>query len=476
MLARVLRAAIAVSFLLSSLSFASNVKDPRLEGAYRFERGGWTYVHLQGSPEQIGFQHGYLLAPEIADFFHVLKVESEHSTHRNWEFFRNAGRTILWPHIDPEYQKELQGIADGVAARGVNLDLWDIVAMNGQIELTEYYVPWLDKNEQAANAASDPKAPGNCSAFIATGSYTKDGKIVIAHNNWSSYAEGARWVIVFDIQPKRGHRILMDGAPGLITSQDDFGINDAGIMVTETTISQFVGWNSNGIPEFARSRKALQYADSIDEYVAIMRKGDNGGYANDWLIGDRKTGEIAYLELGLKNTPLWRKKDGYFISSNFARDPGLIRDETDGFDPTDMSSSPNARHVRWQQLMQEYKGKIDVPLAEQFLADHEDTFLKEKKADQRSLCGHVDASKEGVAIWGWGPYYPGGAVQGKTTDSDMAAKMSFVAHAGHPCGEDFLAKPFLAAHPEYAWQAPILKDMKAGPWTVFTAGETTGEK
>ena len=120
--------------------------------------------------------------------------------------------------------------------------------------------------------------------------------------------------------------------------------------------------------------------------------------------------------------------------------------------------------------MQEYKGKIDVPLAEQFLADHEDTFLKEKVADQRSLCGHVDAAKDGVAIWDWGPYYPGGAVQGKAADSDMAAKMSFVVHAGHPCGENFLAKPFLAAHPEYAWQAPILKDMIAGPWTVFTAG------
>jgi hypothetical protein len=471
MLAKFLRAGAILSFVFAAITFAANIKDSRLEGSYRFERGGWTYVHLQGSPEQIGFQHGYLLAPEIADFYHVLKVESEHSTRRDWEFFRNAGRTILWPRIDPEYQKELQGIADGVAAHGDNLDLWDIVAMNGQIELTQYYVPWLDKEQHAANAALDPKAPGNCSAFIATGSYTKDGKIVIAHSNWSSYADGSRWVIVFDIQPSRGHRILMDGAPGYITSADDFGINDAGIMVTETTISQFIGWNSKGKPEFMRSRKALQYANSIDDYIATMLEGNNGGYANDWLIGDRKTGEIAYLELGLKHTPVWRKKDGYFLSSNFARDPSLIRDETEGFDPDDKSSSPNARHERWQELMQANKGKIDVRMAEQFLADHEDTFLNEKKADQRSLCGHVDAAKEGVAIWDWPAYYPGGAVQGKATDSDMAAKMSFVGRAGHPCGEDFLAKPFLDAHPEYSWQSSILRDMKSGPWTTFTSNE-----
>ena len=49
-----------------------------------------------------------------------------------------------------------------------------------------------------------------------------------------------------------------------------------------------------------RSRKALQYANSIDDYVRIIKEANNGGYANDWLIGDRKTGEIAYLELGLK--------------------------------------------------------------------------------------------------------------------------------------------------------------------------------
>lgn len=475
MLSKAVRAAVVFSLISAAVCFAaqssSQSKDKRLAGSYRFERGGWTYIHLQGTPRQIGFQHGYLLAPEIADYFQVLKLESEHGTHRNWQFFRDAGRTILWPHIDSEYRQELQGIAAGVAARGVKLDLWDIVAMNGEEGLTQYYVPWLDHQKHSANAPSDPKAPGNCSAFIATGSYTKDGKIVIAHNNWSSYAEGARWVIVFDIVPAHGHRILMDGAPGIIDSADDFGINDAGIMIAETTISGFIGWDSNGIPEFVRARKAMQYASSIDDYVAIMRKGDNGAYANDWLIGDRKTGEIAYLELGLKHTPLWRKKDGYFISSNFARDPALIRDETEGYDPADKSSSPNARRVRWQQLMQAYKGKIDVPMAEQFLSDHEDSFLHEQRAGSRSLCGHVDTAKEGVAVWGWGPYYPGGAVQGKATDSDLAAHMSMVARAGHPCGESFYARPFLAAHPEYDWESSILKNMPAGPWTTFTSGE-----
>jgi hypothetical protein len=442
---------------------------------YRFERGGWIYVHLEGTPSQIGFQHGSLLSAEIADMVRVSRLVNTHETKRSWEFFRESGRKMLWPHIDPEYQQELQGIARGVRSKGVNLDLWDIVALNGGIELPQYYVPWLDKQEKAirqlALAPPEIKPEGRCSAFIATGSYTKGGKIVIANNNWSGYADGARWTIIFDIQPARGHRILMDGAPGIITSQDDFGVNDAGLLITETTITQFEGWNSAGKPEFVRSRKALQYAGSIDEYVALIKQGNNGGYANDWLIGDRKTGEIAYLELGLKNTPLWRKKDGYFISSNFARDPKLIQDETSGFDINNLASSPNARRVTWEKKMAESKGRIDLEMAEQFMADHEDSFSGKKEADERSLCGHVDTVKRGIPEFDWPPYYPAGSVTGKVADSDMAAKMSLIAHAGHPCGEDFLAAPFLAAHPEYNYLKPILIDMKSGPWTVFSAGE-----
>ncbi|HWT65395.1 MAG TPA: hypothetical protein VN151_04725, partial [Terracidiphilus sp.] len=139
--------------------------------AYRFERGGWTYVHLEGTPAEIGYQHGQLLSAEIADLIRVNKLELEHGTRRNWEFFREAGRKMLWPHIEAEYQQELEGIARGARSKGAKLDVWDVVALNGAIELSEYYVPWLDKHTHAENApAIHPR--GRCSAFIATGGYT----------------------------------------------------------------------------------------------------------------------------------------------------------------------------------------------------------------------------------------------------------------------------------------------------------------
>jgi len=456
--------AVAISALPSA------AQDARLQNAYKFNEGGWTYVHLQGTPEQLGFQHGYLLAREIEDNVLVYQVEAPQHTKHEWSFFRDTAKSVLWPHVEAEYQKELTGIAEGLKANGSKLDLWDVVALNGYLELSDYYLPWLDA-QQGTTSAEEPKAPGKCSAFIATGSATKSGKIVLAHSNWSSYAEGERWTVAFDIVPAAGEHILMDGMPGVITSEDDFGVNASGLMITETTLPMIKGFDVNGIPEFDRSRKAMQYATSIDEYAAIMRKGNNGGYANSWLIGDRKTGEIAYLELGLHHTPLTKKKDGYFVSSNFAADPALIRDDTRGFDPSNPESTMNARHIRAEEFVKEHYGELDTALAEAYLSDHYDTYEHKIDAGKRSLCGHMETSPVGEKVWSDPPFDPEGAVTGKVMDSDLAAKMGFIGRAGHPCGEDFIAAPFLAAHPEFAWQKPILHDMIAGPWTTFTADE-----
>ncbi len=298
--------------LTEQLAAQQAAKSADLKGAYRLDRGRWVFVHLAGTPHQIGYQHGYLLSPEILDAFQAVKLGTIHDTRRDWSFFRKAAREMLWPHIDPEYQQELQGIVDGLRAKGVAMDLDDVVALNAFEELPDYYVPWYNATHKQAHAPH-LTSPGNCSAFVATGTYTRDHQVVMAHNNWTSYLDGERWRIIFDITPQRGLRILMDGFPGVITSDDDFGVNASGIMVTETTISQFVRWDPNGRPEFVRSRQALQYAQTIDDYVRIMLDGNNGGYANDWLLGDNKTGEIAQFEGGLTAPRVWRTKAGVFV-------------------------------------------------------------------------------------------------------------------------------------------------------------------
>jgi hypothetical protein len=146
---------------------------------------------------------------------------------------------MMWPQIEQEYREELQGITDGLNARdidargGMKIDLWDVVALNAAEEWS-YYVKEYDRAHGIKSTAS-LAVPEHCSAFVATGSYTKDGKVVIAHNNWTDYLDGERWTVIYDIVPARGKRILMDGLPGVIHSADDFVINSSGIIITETT-------------------------------------------------------------------------------------------------------------------------------------------------------------------------------------------------------------------------------------------------
>ena len=435
--------------------------DPRLNKASRAgQRNGWIQVHLQGTPGEIGFQHGYLLAPEIKDTFQDVSTEMTHDEKKPWEFFRQAAREVFWPHIEQEYRDELAGIAEGLKARGATLDVWDVVALNAWNELP-YYDKWLDKGSPSTTTAD------HCSAFAATGSYTRDGRVVIGHNNWTSYASGERWNIIFDIAPAKGSRILMDGMPGLIHSGDDFGVNAAGLIITETTITNFSGFDPGGVPEFVRARKAMQYAASIDDFARLMKEGNNGGYANNWLVADRKSNEIASLELGLKNVTLQRTRDGFFVGANFPVDPKLTREETT-FDTADQASSPNARHQRWLTLMQQNKGRIDIAAGQRFLADHFDSYEGKLLPSERTLCGHIELSPRGVAAWEL-PYAPSGAVQNKVTDAAGAEKMSLTAALGHACGTPFKAARHLAAHPDFTWQKDILRDMPARPWTRFTA-------
>ena len=465
---------VCCSILLATVAASTTPKsDPRLmRAARRPPVSGWTYIHLEGTPAEIGYQHGYLLAAEIQDLYKVFKLELTHENGKDWNFFRSAAKDVLWPHVEPEYREELQGIADGVKAQGVNLDLWDVVAMNAAMEWG-YYVGEYDKAHRIASLPT-VTAPDHCSAFVAVGSYTKDGRVVIAHNNWTNYLDGARWTIVFDIVPTHGYRLMMDGLPGLIHSGDDFALNTAGMVITETTITGFHGFDTNGIPEFVRARKAMQYAASIDDVARIFKEGNNGGYANDWLIADTHKNEIASLELGLKNVTLDRTTDGYFVGANFPINPKLAAEETN-FPLNDLGNSPNARHRRWEQLMTENKGKIDLQMAEKFLGDHYDTFTSKTEPSERTLCGHVELSSRGMGGWQV-PYGTAGAVQNKATDSELAAKMEFVAAAGHACGMHFIAAKHLQQHPEIAWEKPALRDMKAYPWTTISAQTLSAQK
>ena len=107
----------------------------------------------------------------------------------------------------------------------------------------------------------------------------------------------------------------------------DWYINDAGIVLTETTIRQ-TRFNPNGLSIGSRSRRAMQYGDSIDSVVKLLGDDGNGLYTNEWLLADMKTNEIALFELGTKTSRLMRSSKnewfggttGFYWGNNNVKD------------------------------------------------------------------------------------------------------------------------------------------------------------
>jgi hypothetical protein len=421
-------------------------------------------LHIQGRPPERGFQHGYLLAKEINESLKATKAVWEYHSGMDWPWLVEKARTVLGLKVDAEDLAEIDGMVEGLRIAGVPTSRQELIAYNGILELVSYW--WPQEKEKVKRDFTGPSRQ-SCSAFIATGSATTDGRIVLGHNMMAEYTE-ACWNVILDLQPAKGHRILMQTAPGWIHSGTDFFITDAGLVGAETTIGGFSGFDEKGIPEFVRMRRATQDASSIDGWCTIMKKGNNGGYANAWLLGDVNTQEIARLELGLKFVRLEKKKEGYFIGSNVAEDLKILRFETNEQE-TDIRRSSVARRVRWKQLMAQYAGKIDLEQAKAFEADHFDCYLQKDRPGGRSMCGHDDLDLEtyGLRI----PFAPMGTIDAKVVDAKMAKGMSFAARWGSACGTAFDAHTFLAAHPQFDWMRGILKSRPSRPWTEFRADE-----
>jgi hypothetical protein len=437
---------------------------------YRFDENGWIYVHIEGEPRERGIQYGHLVAPELEEILKNMKYLTYWNTGMEWDFFVKSGEEMFVKFVDEEYLEEMKGIAEGAQAAGVDITWQEVMAWNGYEELTDYWWP----NEMAKwYAQYEPPENDHCSAFLATGSYTKDGKIVMAHNSWDEFAHGQYLNEILDIKPAQGHRVFMQSAPGFIVSFADFFVTDAGLMGTETTIGGFSQYDPNEVPEFIRARKAMQYADNLDQWVEIMKKKNNGGYANSWLLADLNSGEIMRFELGLKFYNVERTKDGYFIGFNAPLDPRIRNLECSNTGYADIRRHQGARQVRLTQLMEEHHGKIDVEVAEKILADHYDVYLKKDNPCSRTVDGHYELdAREYMSSPGRPlPFQPRGTVDGKVMDSDLAKQLSFWARWGNSSGMPFDAEEFLAEHIQWSHLNGYLKDRPAQPWTLFVAGE-----
>lgn len=455
--------AILIMILLSPIFFtgvsateegiSSNTKSSdRYKEGYRYNTHGWIYLHIEGNPYERGYQHGYLLSDEIVD--HITRWIHIFPQKLSWTFHRFNANRFFWKLYPDEYKQEIKGIADGCADRGGKIlgkavSYKDILTLNEMYEMLSRFrnsnvYPYRIKSNWLWPIFTNVVKPlsysetsddlnesykDKCSAFIATGDATIDGRIVASHNTrtwvfendwWHVYVT-ERWNVMLDLKPSKGYRILMSTAPGMIFSDEDFYQNDAGMILMETTLQPGGVWNRFGLPTVVGARKAIQYSDNIDAMIDCLLNRNNGLFANEWLMGDIKTGEIASLELAFFNHAIKRTKNGFYWSVNAARDDKVRWELYSIFGlgilgriltPT---YEQNSRDLKFEEFKEKYYGSIDADIARRITSTYPICNILTKK----------------VIMF-----------DGKVTDSQLVKDFGLWAFMGNPGDVDFLAEEF----------------------------------
>ena len=402
----------------------------------RSTHDGWIVASVKGTHAEMGFQHGCILRHQINKIQPVLTylVKKYYKTTLD-EYVDRCRKLIFegWQNIFDE----IRGIAAG---SGVSLDL--LVAWNMFVSMNEIYESKTD--------------PQRCSAFIATGSKTRTGDIIMAHNTHCDYSIGFISNVVLYMYPEGAIPFVMQTIPGLVSSSTDWFITAAGIVGCETTIAE-INYKpdfESGVPYFFRIRKAMETAKSLDDYVSIMLFKNAGDYACSWLFGDINSGEILRLELAKETHDVQRTKDGLFYGMNSVFSPQIVAKETfKNNDMYDITTSSGCRNLRLDYLLN--KDKIDLHSAKKILADHYDCVAKSDRKGFRSICKHKECEKGSA-------FNIAGAVDGKVVDSALARQMKFIGRFGSSCGRVFKKSDY----PDGPWKA-VTPNMPKYNWVTI---------
>lgn len=451
----------------------------KIKNGISYDKNGWKYISIKGNPKERGYAYGYLCASDFKEIQKMLKFLMVEAYGQEWEYFIQQISQDFKEMTEQEFKEfyeEMQGITEGCCANGCKTTIDEIIAWNFYCSIPY----WYSLKSESHSGKEGGGAPDKCSAFMAVGDWTEDGKIVCAHNSFCDYIDGQYNNIVLDLNPDKGHRFIMQTSPCWIWSGTDFFITAKGIIGTETTIGGFIPYEKR-FPIGYRIRQAMQYGNTLDEYCEILLHENSGDYANSWLFGDTNTNEILRIELGLKYHNIERTKNGFFIGFNAPYDERIRNLEVKNSGFYDIRRHQGARLVRLGDLMDEHKGKLNLDIAKQIISDHYDVYLKkEDNPCARTVCSHYDLdAREYMSDPSRPkPFAPHGAVDGIVCDTNMAKKMSFMGRFGNSCGQAFDKEVFCKNHRQYYKFCPYLKNRPSEPWTEFSINkeETNSSK
>ena len=423
---------------------------------YKQKKDGWIIIEIHGNAYQRGFSHGELLYKELQKVLYLFPFIVKTELNITYNKYIKFCSKLIKPKIIkyyPEFYEEMMGIVNGAFLCGTKIDIDTIIAWNAVPSFYDYFV----------NVRSNQKQNKiyRCSAFIATGSATINGKIVMGHNTHCDFITAQTQNIILYVYPTTGHPFVMQTSAGYIASGIDWFITSNGFVGCETTISDLKHKPKFkfGIPYFCRIRQAMQYGKTLDEYSKIMLQDNAGDYACSWLFGNIHTNEIMLLDLGVNSHNIEKKKDGFFYGMNTPLNVKFRKEETNDNDIYDIRTSSGSRNIRLKQLLE--TKKININYAKEILSDHYDEYENKQHRNSSSICKHGELEHEETTR---NAYYPFGCTDGKVIDYEMAKNMKFIGRFGSCCGRIFSATQFIKKHSNYKRMEKYLPNFPYRKW------------
>ena len=298
---------------------------------HREDRGKIKVVWLQGTPYEMGKQHGELLHDEIGSLGREI-ISS-------LSFF---GKLMLMSKIAqrnsfPGIYQECQGLVEATSDLGMTMDGCMVLAF-GDIykEIFGYNLPQFLFHDGCAN-------------FAAAGDATTDGHLYHGRTIDNNKAPIKYWVdntTVFIRQPNKGIPHAVISVPGMVWPNS--GLNAEGISISLDTAHPKT---IDELPTDGRSNvqlmsQVMKRASTYEEARAIMA-GYNRLMANLIIITDGKSRQAGVFELLFRELGIREMKDnGVIYMTNHFLSP-----EVKGKDSTPVPSSLN-RYQRFEQLLE----------------------------------------------------------------------------------------------------------------------------
>ena len=322
---------LAVLFLVTVLGCSSDSSNTSqdfsslLKGAFLEQPSGENHppiLHIEGNHYEMGFQQGYLLADRIAEAYSAFFTFTAYMYQNGGEGTVVLDQTQLKAFYElliqqskkyflsviqdkaPELLEEIQGMADGLAAKGSSFGFDDILAMAALLDVVDNTTLFSDFFELPSNEVEMPISVLGCSGFAAWGSATFDGRIIHGANQDLITIGLLDQTIVTVAKPDTGNAFLQISFPGWFTMS---GMNAAGISASEmaSPSSDTNLMENPEIPHTLHMRMIVQYANDLEEAKEMIQIY---GGASGWniLVSDSNAKEAVDIECStLKVGPVY---------------------------------------------------------------------------------------------------------------------------------------------------------------------------